>query len=125
MKTIDCIDTLKKRRKEIMILSLARFIIAIAYPIVSVCFLLTIIKLLQLLEVANDIVNKSNPRNVTSKRAKKIFKSLKNITVVALAVVCVSLAAAIDLKAAGEEIILLDEAFIIHNMRGGLYYGCI
>ena len=108
-----------------MILSLARFIIVIAHPIVSACFLLAIIRLIQLVDVANDIVNKSAPRKVTSKRAKKIFRSLKNITVVVLGVACVTLAAAIDLKAAGEEIILHNEAFTIHNMGGGLYDGCI
>jgi phage-related holin len=91
----------------------------------AICFLLAIIKLIQLIDVANDIVNKTAPRKVTSKRAKKIFRSLKNLTVVTLAVACVTLAAAIDLKAAGEEIVLHNEAFTLHNIGGGLYDGCI
>lgn len=78
-------------------------------------------KMFQLVDVALDIVNKSVPRRVTSKRAKKIFKHLKGLLIVLLIAGLVTLTAAIDLRSAGEEVELLHA----YTIGGGLGYGCI
>ena len=108
-----------------MIITLARLTVSVAYPVIMICMLLTIIKLIQLLDVAIDIINKSSPRRVTAKRAKKIFCHLKNILIVMLFTACLTLAAAIDLRAAGEEIDLMNKTYIIQTVGGGLRHDCI
>lgn len=78
-------------------------------------------KTFQLVDVALDIVNKSVPRKVTSKRAKKIFKNLKGLLVALMITAIVTLTAAIDLRSAGEEIELIH----LYSIGGGLGNGCI
>ena len=108
-----------------MILTLARYVIAVAYPVTLVCMLLTTLKVFQLLNLAMDIANKSIPKKVSSRRAKRIFKSLKSIVVVMLLMGCVTLAAAIDLRSAGEEVELFNASHLIYYHSGGLGYGYI
>jgi geranylgeranyl pyrophosphate synthase len=78
-------------------------------------------KTFQLVDVALDIVNKSVPRKVTSKRAKKIFKHLRGLLVALMITAIVTLTAAIDLRSAGEEIELIH----LYSIGGGLGNGCI
>jgi len=80
-----------------------------------------IMKTFQLVDVALDIVNKSVPRKVTSKRAKKIFKHLRGLLVALMITAIVTLTAAIDLRSAGEEIELIH----LYSIGGGLGNGCI
>lgn len=104
-----------------MILSLARLVIDVAYPITMGCIILIIMKTFQLVDVALDIINKSVPRKVTSKRAKKIFKHLRGLLVALMITAIVTLTAAIDLRSAGEEIELIH----LYSIGGGLGNGCI
>ena len=46
---------------------------------------------MKVVDITNDIVNKYAQRKVASKRAKKIFESLMNITIVTLATASVTL----------------------------------
>jgi geranylgeranyl pyrophosphate synthase len=78
-------------------------------------------KTFQLVDVALDIINKSVPRKVTSKRAKKIFKHLRGLLVALMITAIVTLTAAIDLRSAGEEIELIH----LYSIGGGLGNGCI
>lgn len=78
-------------------------------------------KTFQLVDVALDIINKSVPRKVTSKRAKKIFKHLRGLLVALMITAIVTMTAAIDLRSAGEEIELIH----LYSIGGGLGNGCI
>jgi geranylgeranyl pyrophosphate synthase len=78
-------------------------------------------KTFQLVDVALDIINKSVPKKVTSKRAKKIFKHLRGLLVALMITAIVTLTAAIDLRSAGEEIELIH----LYSIGGGLGNGCI
>lgn len=78
-------------------------------------------KTFQLVDVALDIINKSVPRKVTSKRAKKVFKHLRGLLVALMITAIVTLTAAIDLRSAGEEIELIH----LYSIGGGLGNGCI